>query len=66
VIKDKSTGTWRKSSFCESSGCVELSETDSHIYMRNSSALGQGTLDLTHDQWGDFISAIRAGAFDGQ
>lgn len=52
---------WVKSSFCDSSACVEIAEQNDTRYMRDA----QGTtMALDLDALRGFLSDVRAGALD--
>ncbi|WP_117211823.1 DUF397 domain-containing protein [Allorhizocola rhizosphaerae] len=56
--------SWRKSTKCESSGCVEVAEAGQMILVRDSKNPHGPTLSFTRSSWRDFVAAIRDGAYD--
>ncbi|HEU0240967.1 MAG TPA: DUF397 domain-containing protein [Micromonosporaceae bacterium] len=54
---------WRKSSRCESNGCVEARQVGAEFRLRDS-VTPDPVLRLTAEQWAGFKAAIRSGAFD--
>ena len=59
------TPTWRKSSF--SSGqqsCVEVADTASAIWVRDSKHPDDGHLAFTRSELAAFIAGVKAGEFD--
>lgn len=55
--------TWRRSSFCDTSACVEIVALDEGMALRDS-ADPQRTLQFSRDDWMTFIAGVRAGDFD--
>ena len=56
---------WRKSSFSGANGdCVELAETASSIFLRNSHQPDDGTVTFTRSELAAFIAGCKAGEFD--
>jgi hypothetical protein len=53
---------WR-SSKCDAGACVEFAELDAVVLIRDSADPGT-SLAFGHDLWRDFVSRVRAGAFD--
>jgi hypothetical protein len=54
---------WRKSTRCESGGCVEVAPVDGGMAMRDSKDPDSPILRFAGAGWSDFIAAIRAGDF---
>lgn len=54
---------WRRSSFCASGECVEVTERDGLVLLRNSKDPGV-VLQYTGAEWRSFLGGIRAGEFD--
>lgn len=56
---------WKRSSFCEASGCVwtNKSNHEGHtvIYVKDDAGT---TLAFSEGEWGDFIAGVKAGDFD--
>jgi hypothetical protein len=55
---------FRKSSFCQSSECVEVARQDGVIVLRNSKETSGGMLRYTAEEWLSFVRGIKAGEFD--
>lgn len=54
---------WKRSSFCESSSCVEVSvgrDTD-RIWVRES---GSRSVTFSRREWEAFLKGVKAGEFD--
>lgn len=59
-------GTWIKSTFCESSGCVEVAEGhdvtgNPVIKLRDTRGW---TVEYTRAEWDVFLQGVKAGDFD--
>jgi hypothetical protein len=57
-------GRWRKSSFSNANGCVEVAISPDKILVRNSRHQEGPTLDFTIGEWRAFIAGARLGEFD--
>jgi Domain of unknown function (DUF397) len=57
---------WHKSSFCQTSECVEISEYNGTVLMRNSAqpASESGYIYFTEEEFSAFLKAAKAGQFD--
>lgn len=55
---------WRKASFCASGQCVEVTEQNGMIIMRDSKEPHGGMLRYTIEEWQSFVRGIKAGEFD--
>lgn len=53
-----------KSSFCASSGCIEVDFTKHGVLVTSDSDLGI-QLFCTIEEWHAFIAGVKAGEFDG-
>ena len=63
-MKENPSLVWRKSTRCESNGCVEVALTsDQRIALRNSTDPQGPVLTFSRDTWGAFMEDIRAGKF---
>jgi hypothetical protein len=61
-VKGNSSLAWRKSTRCESNGCVEVAlTTDQHIAVRNSTDPEGPVLTFSKDAWYAFIEDIQGG-----
>lgn len=56
--------TWRKSTRCTTSNCVELATDSTTVLMRDSKDLTRAPLSFDRGAWQDFVTAVRAGIFD--
>jgi hypothetical protein len=63
-MTDLSEINWRRSSFCNSSTCVEIAFSDSHVAMRDGKHRDRHTLIFTKAEWRAFLDAARKGEFD--
>lgn len=58
---------WKRSSFCESNGCVEVRMSPGAVRLRNSLQdipyAGRSLL-FTHEEWRVFVAGVKAGEFD--
>lgn len=55
--------TWRKSSRCGTSTCVEVARAGDDYLMRDSKNPDQPALRFTSSEWNAFIAGIEAGEF---
>jgi hypothetical protein len=53
---------WRRSKACASSACVEVAEHSSAFFVRDSKNTDSSVLTFDREQWGAFITGIKAGA----
>jgi hypothetical protein len=56
--------SWRRSSRCSNSQCVEVARIDQAFAIRDSKDLGGPVLTFPPAAWADFVSGVRAGEFD--
>lgn len=54
---------WRRSTKCESSGCVEVADLGDAVGLRNST-LPEVAITLSTQAWKEFIAGMHAGEFD--
>lgn len=54
---------WRKSSFCESNGCVEVAVAEHEVELRDS-ANPRVVVKIPRADWDIFVQGVRAGDFD--
>jgi hypothetical protein len=54
---------WRRSSWCESSQCVEVALVGSDVLLRDSKNSDQ-VLRVARTDWTAFVEGVRAGEFD--
>lgn len=55
---------WRKASFCASGECVEVTQRDGMILMRDSKEPDGNPLRYTAEEWKTFLRGVKAGEFD--
>lgn len=56
---------WRRSSRCDSAGCVEVADLiDGSRAIRDSKNPGQPALVFTAGEWKTFTEAVKRGEFD--
>jgi hypothetical protein len=58
-----STSDWFKSSFCQTSACVEVKREGSFIAIRNSQR-PEDILRYTADEWAAFTAGLQNGDFN--
>jgi hypothetical protein len=56
--------TWRKSTRCSTSNCVEIATDTTAVLMRDSKDTTQPPLTFNRDTWRGFLTAVRSGDFD--
>ena len=57
--------TWRKSTRSGAAGhCVEVAESPSTIYVRDSKDVAGPVLRFAAPEWADFVTGVRNGEFD--
>ncbi len=56
--------TWLTSSRCNGSGCVELTQVDGKIWVRDSKDPNSFILVFDRQEWADFITAVKSGEWD--
>lgn len=54
---------WTKSSFCDSSACVEVMITDKAVYIRDTEKPDDIVI-TTRESWDFVMLGVRAGEFD--
>ena len=58
------TTTWRRSSFCSDSVCVEVARVGPDlIAMRDGKCVSQPPLYFAREEWNSFVDAIAAGEY---
>jgi hypothetical protein len=55
---------WRRSSRCNSGGCVEVAIDDTTVRVRNSTTPAAPGTAFTADEWRVFVEGVKAGDFD--
>lgn len=53
--------TWRRSSFCESAGCVHFIHYTDRVALADEAG---NTVSYTDEEWDAFIRGAKAGEFD--
>lgn len=56
--------SWRRSSFCDNLGCIEIRREGSQILIRDSKDPASTPLRYTFEEWRVFIAGVMAGEFD--
>ena len=54
--------SWRRSSFCYSGECVEVTASDGVILVRDSKQPGGAIQRYSADEWRSFVRAVKSGA----
>ena len=65
ISDDGSALSWRRSSACAHSGCVEV-QFDQAVIRVRSSRWPEQTVEFTTDEWDAFLSGAIAGEFSAQ
>jgi hypothetical protein len=55
---------WRKASFCASGECVEVTQRNGMIVLRDSKQPNGSVISYTREEWLSFVLGIKAGEFD--
>ena len=55
---------WRKARFCGSGECIEVSELNGMVVMRDSKNPHGPMLQYTVEEWRSFVRGIKAAEFD--
>jgi Domain of unknown function (DUF397) len=64
-MTDLSDLTWRRSSYCANSSCVEVANLGNQVAVRDSKDHEQRYLFFTTTEWNAFLDGARSGEFDG-
>ena len=56
--------SWRRSTFCASSGCVEIAVQGGLVAVRDSKRADSPVLTYDRDEWVSFVRGVKAGEFD--
>ncbi|MBG0569167.1 DUF397 domain-containing protein [Actinoplanes aureus] len=62
-MNNASAPTWRKSSRCSTSTCVEVATVGGAMLIRNSSTPAAPPLRISRKDWEGFLDAIVAGNY---
>ena len=63
-MTDLSEDRWIRSSLCNSSTCVEITLSDSHVAMRDAKNRHQPAIHFSKAEWQAFLDGARNGEFD--
>lgn len=64
MMLDLSTASWRKSSWSNNNGCVEVAFVQGQVAVRDSKDRSGPVLVFTAHEWQAFLRGVRAGEFD--
>jgi Domain of unknown function (DUF397) len=64
MMVDLSTASWRKSSWSNANGCVEVAFVEDRVAVRDSKHRGGPVLVFTAQEWAAFLGGVRDGEFD--
>jgi hypothetical protein len=64
MMLDLSTASWRKSSWSNANGCVEVAFVQGQVAVRDSKQHGGPVLVFTAHEWEAFLRGVRDGEFD--
>lgn len=56
---------WRKALASNTGGCVEITDTADHVWVRDTKDREGPVLAFTRSEWTAFLAGVRAGEFDG-
>jgi hypothetical protein len=62
LTDSRGTHSWRKSSRCDTSACVEIATAGDGVMMRNST-VAHAVLSLPADAWRSFVAGVKHGDF---
>ncbi len=61
---DPSRAAWRKSTYSDTNGCVEVAFVDSRVAVRDSKRQDSPVLLFTGTEWEEFVAGVRDKEFD--
>jgi Domain of unknown function (DUF397) len=64
MLRDNVSNEWKRSSRCDGGMCVEVSRTDTHVLMRQSTDPDGARLAFSGEAWRGFVAGVRRGVFD--
>jgi Domain of unknown function (DUF397) len=64
MMVDLSTASWRKSSWSNANGCVEVAFVEDRVAVRDSKQRGGPVLVFTAQEWAAFLRGVRDGEFE--
>ena len=56
--------TWRRSTYCGESSCVEVAVAGGSIGVRDSKTSDSPVLSFTREEWTAFVLGVKSGEFD--
>ena len=59
-----SSATWKRSTFCGETSCVEVAVTPDSIGVRDSKLTHSPVLSFTRSEWDAFVRGVKNGEFD--
>jgi len=62
LTDSRGTDSWRKSSRCDTSACVEIATAGDAVLLRNST-VAHDVLSLPVDAWRSFVDGVKYGDF---
>lgn len=60
----RSEPVWHKGLPCESGACVEVAAVGDAVMVRGTANPGGVSVTLSRDEWHNFLTGVKAGAFD--
>jgi len=63
-MMDLSTASWRKSSWSNANGCVEVAFVEDQVAVRDSKDRSGPVLVFTAHEWAAFVGGVRTGEFE--
>jgi hypothetical protein len=57
--------SWRKATASGNNGCVEITDTAAHVWVRDSKDRQGPVLVFTRQEWTAFLAGARNGEFEG-
>jgi hypothetical protein len=64
MMVDLSTVSWRKSSWSNANGCVEVAFVEDRVAVRDSKDRGGPVLVFTAQEWAAFLTGVHDGEFE--
>jgi len=63
-MTNANSATWRRSTRCATSNCVEVARLEDHYLIRDSKNPDAAILRFNRDEWEAFREGVTAGDFD--
>ncbi|MEV0270979.1 DUF397 domain-containing protein [Hamadaea sp. NPDC050747] len=60
---ERHAAVWRRSTKCEATSCVEVSDLGKQVGLRNSDH-PETAIQFPVERWREFVAGVRAGEFD--